>query len=115
MITNTLVIAGRRWPSEQVLEPKGSLSATLWDNLCALKGCKMEEGVVRRKGGIVLGFQANLGCSCWQSSRKACWVAPFCLEESVGMGGSQRGTLACASTWKAFKVSRRELGKEFGS
>lgn len=93
----------------------GSLSVTLQDNLRVLKGWNMEEEVVRRKGAVVLGFQASVSCSCWQSGVRRCWPAPFCLEESTGMGGSQRGTLAHASTWKAFKLSRRELGKEFGS
>lgn len=93
--------AGRLWLSEQAIESKGSLSATLQDNLRMLKRCKMKEEVVRRKGGLVLGFQLSLSCSCWQSRCKACWSAPFCLEESAGMGGSQKGTLTRASTWKS--------------
>lgn len=55
--------AGRLWLSEQAIESKGSLSATLQDNLRMLKGCKMEEEVVRRKGGLVLGFSLALAAA----------------------------------------------------
>lgn len=87
MITNTLVTAGRLRPSEQALEPMGSLSVTLRDNLRVLKGWKMEEEVVRRKGGIVLGFQASLSCSCWQSGVRRVGQPHFVWKRVLGWEG----------------------------